>query len=113
MPQSATDRREGETRTAKCPPPPCACRGFRQSHLGRRQQLARVLRRRLVGTAAAEHAPDLPYDPLPLESLDRSDGSLARDILCQAEVGLGEGGDLGQVGDAEDLTFPTQRPQPL
>ena len=38
---------------------------------------------------------------------------LAGDVLLEPEVDVGQRGDLGQVGDAEDLAALAERPQPL
>src|SRR3954464_13131141 len=67
----------------------------------------------LVRALAAEHATDLLDDALAVEAPHAGGGAIPRDVLLQGEVGPGQGGDLRQVGYAEDLAALAEGTQPL
>jgi hypothetical protein len=66
----------------------------------------------VVGLFAAEHAADLLDHALALEPLDGGDCLAVGDLLLEAEVDVGQRGDLRQVGDADDLASGAESLQP-
>ena len=60
---------------------------------------------------ATEHLGELDDPALAVEPLDLGDGPAVALALGDPEVGVGVGGDLGQVGDAQDLVAAGERPQ--
>src|ERR1700742_1838911 len=61
---------------------------------GGREQLPRVFGRRLVATLAAEHAADLLDHRLTVEAFDRRQRLARGDVLLEAEMSIGQRGDL-------------------
>jgi cell division protein FtsL len=64
-----------------------------------------------VGLVGAEHAHELADDGVSAQVAHGRDRRLAAAVLRNAEVAVGVGGDLRQVGDAEHLALGRERVQ--
>src|SRR5688572_6483013 len=80
---------------------------------GGRDQLLGVAARGGVGRLGAEHPAQLGHYAVALERLEGREGGVRLGGLLDPEVARGQGGDLRQVGDAEDLAGVAERPEPL
>ena len=72
-----------------------------------------MLGRGVVAVVGAQHADDLGNQGVVGDPGDVGDGGVALGTLLDREVGLGQRGDLRQVGDADDLPGVAQPAQPL
>src|SRR3712207_1319350 len=93
--------------------PARAGRAYSGAPSGRLEQLLGVPPRRRVVTVGAEHAHDLPDHGAAAQEGHRRARRVRGGVLDDREVAIGQGGDLREMRDAEDLATRRQRTQLL